>query len=283
LRALTVARRVLASLWDDGFIHAGNLAYLSLLTLFPFFIVVAVIAGSLGRSEAGFTAVATFLQTLPPDIAKMLAGPIDDVLSKRADGGLLTLGILVGLWSTASFIETMRDILRRAYNVQFGRPFWHYRLGSMALVAGSVLIMLVAFALQFLLTGVEQFIFTVLPFADDALRFVGVTRIAPVIALFGALYLLFRTLTPHQFRVAGCPKWPGALFTTVIWVWTTSLLPATLGLLGGYELTYGALAGVIVALLFFFIVGLAFVVGAHLNAALAETARTGQKDADVTA
>jgi membrane protein len=279
LRALAILKRVAARVWDDGFVHAGNLAYLSLLTLFPFFIVVAVIAGSFGRSEAGFQAVATFLQTLPPDIAKLLAAPIDDVLSKRASGGVLTLGILVGLWSTASFIETMRDILRRAYGVQFGRPFWQYRLGSMALVAGSVLLMLVAFALQFVLSGVEQFVMAVLPFAEDALRLIGVTRLAPVAALFLALYILFRTLTPHEYRIEGCPKWPGALFTTTIWVWTTSLLPTVLSMLGGYELTYGALAGVIVALLFFFIVGFAFVVGAHLNAALAQTPRTSLKDA----
>jgi membrane protein len=41
--------------------------------------------------------------------------------------------------------------------------------------------------------------------------------------------------------------------------------------LGGYDRTYGSLAGVIIALFFFWLVGFGLVIGAHLNAALAET------------
>ena len=51
----------------------------------------------------------------------------------------------------------------------------------------------------------------------------------------------------------------------------TMLLPLVLGRLGGYDLTYGSLAGVIITLFFFWLVGFGLVIGAHLNAALAET------------
>ena len=54
------------------------------------------------------------------------------------------------------------------------------------------------------------------------------------------------------------------------WLVTVELLPAVLGLLGGYDLTYGSLAGVMITLLFFFVIGLGVVIGAELNAALAE-------------
>ena len=50
----------------------------------------------------------------------------------------------------------------------------------------------------------------------------------------------------------------------------TTLLPVLLAQLGGYDLTYGSLAGVVVMLLFFYLIGFGFVFGAHLNAALAE-------------
>ena len=55
----------------------------------------------------------------------------------------------------------------------------------------------------------------------------------------------------------------------------TAMLPKILSLLGGYDLTYGSLAGVVVMLLFFFLIGLGIVFGAHLNAALAEPPATG--------
>jgi membrane protein len=57
----------------------------------------------------------------------------------------------------------------------------------------------------------------------------------------------------------------------VWWLATTALLPVVLSSLGGYDLTYGSLAGVIIALLFFFMIGLGVTIGAQLNAALAET------------
>src|SRR3546814_781616 len=59
-------------------------------------------------------------------------------------------------------------------------------------------------------------------------------------------------------------------FTAVWWYATTLLLPVVLSQLGGYDLTYGSLAGVMIALIFFFVIGLGVVIGAELNAALAE-------------
>lgn len=281
-RTLAVTKQVIVHTFNDGFVHAGNLAYLALLTLFPFFIVVAALAGTFGNSNAGLHAITTFMRTVPPDVATLLQGPINDVLTKRSGKGLLTLGIIVGLWSTAGFIETMRDILRRAYGTTPGLAFWRYRLGSMALIVASVILLLVAFAFQVALTGVEQFVTAILPWATDAIGWIGLSRIAPLVALFVALYLLFLTLTPKKYR-GGCPKWPGAVVTTAIWMGTTMGMPAVLKLLGGYDRTYGSLAGTMIALLFFFIVGLGFVLGAQLNAALATVPKSGQKDAETTA
>ncbi len=92
--------------------------------------------------------------------------------------------------------------------------------------------------------------------------------------------MLFYTLTPSRYRRSKCPKWPGALFVTVWWLATTTLLPVTISSLGGYDLTYGSLAGVAIVLIFFFMVGLGVVIGAQLNAALAETPEDGLKDDD---
>ena len=67
------------------------------------------------------------------------------------------------------------------------------------------------------------------------------------------------------------------MLITVWWLATVELLPNVLGLFGGYSLTYGSLAGVMIALIFFFVVGLGVVIGAELNAALAESGATALK------
>jgi membrane protein len=266
--AEAVAKRVVSGVFQFGFIDAGNLAYLSLLTLFPFFIVVANFAGSFGRTADGLEAVRTFLNTLPPDVARLLDGPINDVIQQSGRAGILTFSILVGLWTTANFVEAMRDIVRRAYGSQAHKPFWQYRLTSMGLIVGSVVLMLSSFVFQVVLTGLIQIVSALFPFAGDLIRLFQFGRFVPALVMFGALFLLFYSLTPQEYRE--CRKWPGAALTAAVWVGTTALLPTVIGLVGGYDLTYGSLAGVIIALLFFYIVGLGFVAGAQLNAALAK-------------
>ena len=262
-----VIKRVAIGVYNDGFIHAGNLAYLAILTLFPFVIVAAAIARLFGTTEGGLEAVTGLLQTMPRDVADVLRKPITDVLQARS-GNLLWLGALVGLWTTGSFIETIRDIIRRAYGVTYSRPFWEYRLSSVGIIIASVMIALTAFAVSIFLSSVEQFVTRFVPGADTF--FLNAFRVAPALMLFGSLYLLFYTLTPKRYRKK-CRKWPGPFFVTIWWLATTALLPVALASLGGYDLTYGSLAGVIIALLFFFVIGLGVVIGAELNAALAET------------
>ena len=269
-----VGRRVVVGVISDGFIHAGNLAYLSLVALFPFFIVAAAVARLLGRTDEGLRTVDLFLRNVPPQVAGVLQTPITDVLAARS-GSLLWFGAAVGLWTTASFVETIRDILRRAYGVKSVRPFWHYRIWSIALVLVSLLLALIAFSFQVTLVAAEQFIVRAMPFAKGAATIVSVSRIAPAAALFGALYMLFYSLTPPQYRDSRAPKWPGAVFTALWWLGVTALLPTILARLTNYDLTYGSLAGVMIALIFFFLVGFGLVVGAQLNAALAEADEQG--------
>src|SRR3546814_10059772 len=87
----------------------------------------------------------------------------------------LWLGAIVGLWTTASFVETIRDILRRAYGVRSTRTFWHYRLTSIGLIIASVVLTLVAFGFQVVLVGIEQFLLRVLPLSSDAAKLISIT------------------------------------------------------------------------------------------------------------
>ena len=92
---------------------------------------------------------------MPPDVADVLRTPIRDVLEARS-GSLLWLGALVGLWTTGSFIETIRDIIRRAYGVTYSRPFWEYRLVRSGMIIAAVVLVMVAFSVSILLSGVQQ-------------------------------------------------------------------------------------------------------------------------------
>ncbi|MGD9810716.1 MAG: YihY/virulence factor BrkB family protein [Sphingobium sp.] len=278
--AWEIVKRVAVGVYSDGFIHAGNLAYLSLLALFPFFIVAATIASALGRTQDGIAAVNAFLYTVPPSVAAVLRTPIEDVILARSGSasGIVWFGLVVALWTTGSLIETIRDILRRAYGTKSGLPFWEHRLRSIGIVVLSVIAAMTAFSAQLTLTGADQFLQRILPFADNAIAFVNATKLVPFVVLTLSLYALFYSLTPRRYRAPGFPKWPGAILTALWWYGTLMLLPVVLAHLSTYNMTYGSLAGIMVTLIFFFLVGLGVVIGAELNAALAEFPEPGTEE-----
>ena len=171
--------------------------------------------------------------------------------------------------------DTVRDILRRAYGTHFSRGFFHYRLMSIGIITGAVVLMILSFSMQVLILGIEQFISLFLPEEYQAAGAVAMSRTVSGLGLFLAIYLLFYSLTPSKYRRRSCPKWPGALFTTLWWIGVTLALPPLLAGLLSYDATYGSLAGVMVALFFFYLVGLGMVMGAELNAALVEVEDLG--------
>jgi membrane protein len=139
-----------------------------------------------------------------------------------------------------------------------------------------------AFSLQVMIGAADAFLHRLLPFADEAIAIVRATRAAPALILFLGLFYLFAALTPSRYRGPAFPKWPGAAMTTGWWYVTCLALPAVLSYLNGYDLTYGGLAGAMITLIFFFIIGLGVVIGAELNAALAEFPDTYGENAAMT-
>ena len=263
--------RVLKDGWhgyweDDGFMLAGNLAYMSLLAVFPFFIFIIWLAGRFGRSAEGIAALNAFLATVPHDVAAALKGPIAEVTLHRPHE-LLTIGALVAIWSAGSVIETIRVVIHKAHNVPAGRPFWQYRLQSFTIVIGSALLLLAAMSAQFALAGFNQLLAAHFPRLQEAFQSLDLARrlITPLL-LYASVILLHRALTPR--RVEPAWHWPGALFTTMVWIGIAASLPRVLTMVSSYSLTYGSLAGVIITLLFFYLIGAVFVAGAQLNGAL---------------
>ena len=88
---MEVIRRVVAGVWNDGFIHAGNLAYMTMLTLFPFFIVMSAVFAALGEQREQEASIHAFLTALPPVVSQVLEPVARDVIHAR-QGWLLWAG-----------------------------------------------------------------------------------------------------------------------------------------------------------------------------------------------
>jgi membrane protein len=168
-----------------------------------------------------------------------------------------------------SLIETIRDILRRAYGTQHAYAFWRHRFVSTAVTVAAVIALLFALFAQVAMATAQAVIEARFPRLSDWVATLETSQLIPAAVLFLSLYVLFYLLTPSAYRPRRYPKWPGALLVTIWWVAVLGMLPWVLSHFFTYDLTYGSLAGVMIALFFFWLVGLGMVAGAELNAALA--------------
>jgi membrane protein len=268
-RPFEVLRRTLVGSYNDGFIHAGNLAYLSMLAIFPFFILSGFVFQMFGEVDDRRMIIETVLVAMPGTVRQVIAPVAESVIDARS-GWLLWFSAGVALWTVSSLVETIRDILRRAYGTQARRAFWKNRVFSAGLIVGAVVLLLVSLFAQVAIGTAMQVIDAHFPHVAEAIGTLRASRIVPALGLFGSLYLLFYTLTPLEYRLRRYPKWPGALFTSLWWIAVTVALPPIVGAFFSYDLTYGSMAGIVIALLFFWLVGLGLVIGAELNAALVE-------------
>ncbi len=269
-RAWAVAKRTLVGTYNDGFIHAGNLAYLAMLAIFPFFILGAAVFSLFGEESERAATINAVLYALPPMVGNVIEPVARDVIEARS-GWLLWAGGFVALWTVGSLVETIRDILRRAYGTHATHAFWKYRLLSSGVILGAVLLLMLSLIAQFLIGAAQEIIQAYFPELVGRVSDLRLSRIVPAFGLFGSLYLIFYSLTPSKYRRRRYPKWPGVLLTTVWWIAVTTLMPPVLRSFFTYDLTYGGLAGVMIVLFFFWLVGLGVVIGAELNAAVAET------------
>jgi membrane protein len=281
-RAREVVGRVLVGAYNDGFIHAGNLAYMAVLAIFPFFITGAALFSLIGEESERAASINAILFALPPAVGDVI-GPVARAVIAERSGWFLWIGGLVGLWTVGSLVETVRDILRRAYGTRATKAFWKYRLFSTGIILAAVVLLMLSLIAQVLIGAAQQVIEVYFPQLYDAIDDLALSRIVPSVGLFVSLYLLFYTLTPAAYRQRRYPKWPGVLLVTAWWIGVTVSLPPLLHSVFSYDATYGSLAGIMIVLFFFWLVGLGMVMGAELNAALAETPeeeedRIGQAD-----
>jgi membrane protein len=260
---------------DEGLVLAGYIAFTAFLSLFPFLIFLAALAGFLGDRETADRFIEAMFEFMPDDVAETLAPAVGEVVGAR-HGGLLTFGILFTLWFASNGFEALRTGLNRAYGVSEQRAIWWLRLQSIAFViSGGLIILFLSLVVvlgplvwRVLGPTVDQMLETRLVFGTARYVFAAVL-------LFGALIFLHRWL-PNT-RQALRRILPGVAATTVLWLLGASVFAWYVGHLTDYSVYYGSLGGVAITLMFFYVSAIIFIFGAEINAVWRE--ETGRQAA----
>lgn len=272
---------VLRFIADDGLASAGYLAYVGVMSMLPFIILVFTLLGLVGQADQGAGIVTAMFEFMPPEVAATLQDPVREVIG-RASGGVLTLSIVVVLWISGSGVEGLRTALNRAYRTTETRSYWRLRGQSTLIVilfSGVIVVavgcMIVGPVLWHQAEGFFDFGMTF-----GAREFPDVLRFGlGTAALFVFAAALYHQLPNHM------PGWldvlPGAGAVCVLTNGATSLLAFYLSQFAQYSVIYGSLGGVICTLVYFYLLGAIFILGAEFNAFLASTIRAARQVREV--
>jgi len=248
----------------EGFELAGYLAFTALFSLFPFLIFLAALAGFLGDAEAANAFIDFLFEFTPADVAETLAPAVRNVMESRR-GDLMTVGIVVALWTSSAGIEALRVVLDRAYGVRENRSLVVLRLQSIGLVIIASFAFFVASITVIAGPLIWEFIDRLFGLGTNVrLMWIAARYIIGIMTLFGVLLAMHRWLPPRRFPWRDLA--PGVVVTLILWVLISSGLSFYLGRLGDWSATYGALGGVVITLMFLYLVAIAFILGAELNA-----------------
>lgn len=251
----------------DGMVMAGHLAFLGMLALFPFIIFLVSLAGTIGQSTAGTDALQAMFEGMPADVAVVLRGPIEQMVSTSGKG-IMTFSIIGALWVSSSAIDAARLAILRAYSSVTRRPYLRRRAEGLLLVilsASSIILGMTALVFG---PVIWQAIVKFSPIDADWNFLWNLIRLSVSFGLiFGALSLAYLVLRPRSLKMAG-PVAPGAIAALILWMLVANGFSIYLKYFGNYDVTYGSLAGAMIALMFFYFISVGFIIGAEINAAL---------------
>jgi membrane protein len=261
---------------DEAVPLAGNIAFRSVFSLFPFLIFLTAIAGFVGTEAQAAAAVAFLLDVLPENLVRPLEGEIRSILTvPRAD--LLSIAALLTIWSAMAGVDSVRVGLNRAYDLKDERAAWKVYLIDVIFVIGAAIAFLVFSFLVVLMPLALQFA------ATHGVDLIGRFSALQELRLFLAiLLLLVGVIVAHLFlparRMALLKIMPGVLLTVVVWMVLALAFSYWLLRFNSFASTYASLSGLFAAMFFIYLAALVLILGGELNRVLEIMAQRKKPD-----
>jgi membrane protein len=264
---------------DDGWAIASHIALSSLMSMFPFLILVTAIAGFIGSKNLADEVARLIIAAWPQEVSGGIAEQMHDVLT-TARGDILTVGAVFALYFSSSGIESLRIGLNRAYGLTEARPWWLLRLESIGYVlVGAMGLLTLAFLVvlgPLLFRAAIAYATWLAPLERhyDVGRFTVAAFVLTV-----ALMILHMWLPAGRRPIERV--WPGIVATLALWL----ACGFTFGrYLSDFSYTYvnyyAGLASAMTALVFLYFTAWIFIYGGELNAAIARERAIAAMTAD---
>ena len=264
---------------DRIFARAAQLSYYFLLALFPLLLFLINILGYLAQEGTLFRdKLLVYLAALMPSSAFALVRATVDEISVSSGTGKLSFGLLAALWAASNGMGAISDTLNTAYNVKERRPWWKVRLISVCLTIALAILILAALAIVLYGGTIGEALAARYGFGS---LFTAIWKVVQwpialifVLTTFNLIYNFAPNISPHARR------WitPGAFVGVALWLLVSFAFRVYLDFFNSYSVTYGSLGAVIVLMLWFYLTGVAILMGGEVNCEFQNRPQKGTKD-----
>ncbi len=244
---------------------AGSLSYYAFLAVFPAAIAAISIYGLVLDPAELATQIESISDALPKETAAFISAQLTSVV-KSSGSGLgfaAVVSIIAALWSASAGTKALITGIDIAYETPENRPFIILRGMSLGITIGLIVFVSAAASAVTFLPHLLDAIG-----AEDLTQLVKYSRWPTIFVLVVVGLGMLYKIAPN--RPASKSPWVsiGALAVAVLWLLATVGFSVYFNSAGSLGATYGALSGIIVLLLWFFMSGLIMLLGAELNAEL---------------
>jgi membrane protein len=246
---------------------AAALTYYSVLSIFPALLALVSLLGIFGDPQKTTSALLDIVQGFAPGQTVDTIRPVvQDLASSSAAGLTLVLGLLTALWSASGYVGAFGRAMNRVYEIDEGRPFVKLRGTMLGVTIVNLLIVVVIAAMLVLSGPVAESVGSLIGLGGP---FVTVWNIAkwPVmlvllVVAIAILYFATPNVKQPKFRWMSI----GSAIALVVFLLASLAFGFYVANFGSYNKTYGAIGGVIVALLWLWILNMSLLFGAEFDA-----------------
>ncbi|HEN8712778.1 YihY/virulence factor BrkB family protein [Pseudomonas sp. GD03746] len=274
-----LVRTVKEFLDDEMSTYASALAYQMLFSLFPFLLFLIALIGFLHLPDFFSWLRMQSELVLPPQALEQVNPVIDQL--QQSKGGLLSVGIVIALWTASAGVRLMMSAMNAAYDVPEGRPVWKRIPLSIFYTVGIAGMLLAAAALMVLGPQVMEWIAAQIGMQEVIVTVWTILRWPAIIILMMVAVAVIYYVMPdvkQKFRFIT----PGSVLAVVVWIIASLAFAYYVKTFADYNAMYGSIGAIIVLLLYFYISAAVLLLGAEMNAVIehmsAEGKDPGEKD-----
>ena len=262
--------------WSDNAItdRAAQLAYYFVFALFPFLFFIVTLTAYLPLQNAARDLLSRLDAVMPEQAMSIVRGQFDKLLTVQRPR-LLTVSLVLAIWSASRGVDAIRTSLNLAYDVKESRPFWKTQAMAIVITVLGAVVVLVSVTGIALGGKAGEWLATRAGVAQEYAVVWAWSRwpITMLLIMFvAALLYYFLPDVKQEWRFIT----PGSVLGTALWLFATWGFTQYAEHFGKYDATYGSIGGVIVLLTWLYLTGLIFILGGEVNAILEHAAQEGK-------